>query len=134
MRASDSTPAVRVRFAPSPTGDLPLYEAAASLHGKVVTGGIAHSPDYAGPVIASVTNRPVFIPAEATEGTAVGAARLHARYTPTATPEKVRLSARYEFFDSSKAIAELGLPRTQAADARQQCPHARRERQSRRHR
>jgi dihydroflavonol-4-reductase len=36
---------------------------------------------------------------------------------PAATPDKVRLSYRYEFFDPSKAIAELGLPQTPAREA-----------------
>ena len=42
----------------------------------------------------------------------VGLARLNPRRTPTATPEKVRLSRRYEYFDSGKAVRELGLPQT----------------------
>lgn len=33
---------------------------------------------------------------------------------PPATPEKVRLSRRYEFFDSGRAVRELGLPQTSA--------------------
>jgi dihydroflavonol-4-reductase len=37
-----------------------------------------------------------------------GLARLNPRHIPTATPETVRLSRRYEFFDSSKAEHELG--------------------------
>ena len=44
-------------------------------------------------------------------------ARLNPRRTPTATPEKVRLSRRYEYFDSSKAVRELGLPQTPAREA-----------------
>ncbi len=47
----------------------------------------------------------------------VAAARLIRRYTPTATPEKVRLSRRAEFFDPGKAIRELGLPQTPAREA-----------------
>jgi len=42
----------------------------------------------------------------------VALARLDPHRMPAATPEKVRLSRRYEFFDSSKAIRELGLPQT----------------------
>jgi dihydroflavonol-4-reductase len=38
-------------------------------------------------------------------------------YTPAATPDKVRLSRRYEFFDASKAVRELGLPQTPARSA-----------------
>lgn len=44
-------------------------------------------------------------------------ARLNPRYTPSATPEKVRLSRRYEFFDPGKAIRELGLPQTPVRQA-----------------
>jgi dihydroflavonol-4-reductase len=42
----------------------------------------------------------------------VALARLDPHRMPAATPEKVRLSRRYEFFDSSKGIRELGLPQT----------------------
>ena len=41
-------------------------------------------------------------------------ARLNPQRTPAATPDKVRLSRRYEFFDSGKAVRELGLPQTPA--------------------
>ncbi len=44
-------------------------------------------------------------------------ARLNPRHTPAATPEKVRLSRRYEFFDSGKAVRDLGLPQTPAREA-----------------
>ncbi len=37
-----------------------------------------------------------------------GFARVNTRHTPTATPETVRLSRRYEYFDSRKAKKELG--------------------------
>jgi dihydroflavonol-4-reductase len=47
----------------------------------------------------------------------VGLARLNKGYVPTATPEKVRLSQRYEFFDPSKAVRELGLPQTPVREA-----------------
>ena len=47
----------------------------------------------------------------------VTVARLNPRHTPAATPEKVRLSRRYEFFDSGKAVRELGLPQTPAREA-----------------
>jgi dihydroflavonol-4-reductase len=43
-------------------------------------------------------------------------ARLNPRRVPAATPEKVRLSRRYEFFDPSKAVRELGLPQTPARE------------------
>jgi len=36
------------------------------------------------------------------------------RRTPAATPEKVRLSRRYEFFDPARAVRELDLPQTPA--------------------
>ncbi len=44
-------------------------------------------------------------------------ARLNPRHIPSATPEKVRLSRRYEFFDPAKAIRELGLPQTPVRQA-----------------
>jgi dihydroflavonol-4-reductase len=40
--------------------------------------------------------------------------RLRPHRTPAATPDKVRLSRRYEFFDPGKAIRALGLPQTRA--------------------
>jgi len=46
-------------IAPSPTGDLPLYEAAASLEGKVVTGGIDAT--------TWASNDAVFVEAEVTQ-------------------------------------------------------------------
>jgi dihydroflavonol-4-reductase len=47
----------------------------------------------------------------------VALAWLNPRRTPSATPEKVRLSRRCEFFDPGKAVRELGLPCTPARDA-----------------
>lgn len=47
----------------------------------------------------------------------VALARLNPRHTPAATPVKVRLSHRYEFFDPGKAVRELGLPLTPARGA-----------------
>ena len=47
----------------------------------------------------------------------VALARLNPRRAPAATPEKVRLSRRYEFFDPGKAVRELGLPQTPAREA-----------------
>jgi dihydroflavonol-4-reductase len=44
-------------------------------------------------------------------------ARLNRQHTPAATPDKVRLSRRYEFFDPGRAVAELGLPQTPARAA-----------------
>jgi len=41
-------------------------------------------------------------------------ARLNPKRVPAATPDKVRLSRRYEFFDPGKAVRELGLPQTPA--------------------
>lgn len=41
-------------------------------------------------------------------------ARLNPKRTPAATPDKVRLSRRYEFFNPGKAVRELGLPQTPA--------------------
>jgi dihydroflavonol-4-reductase len=39
-------------------------------------------------------------------------ARLNPHRTPAATPDKVRLARRCEFFDPGKAVRELGLPQT----------------------
>ena len=47
----------------------------------------------------------------------VALAQLNPHHVPTATPEKVRLSRRYEFFDPGKAVRELGLPQTPARKA-----------------
>ena len=44
----------------------------------------------------------------------VALAKLNPHRTPAATPDKVRLSRRYEFFDPGKAVRELGLPQTPA--------------------
>ena len=44
-------------------------------------------------------------------------ARLNPSRVPAATPEKVRLSRRYEFFDPGKAVRDLGLPQTSARTA-----------------
>jgi dihydroflavonol-4-reductase len=44
----------------------------------------------------------------------VAMAKLNPRRTPAATPDKVRLSRRYEFFDPGKAVRELGLPQAPA--------------------
>jgi dihydroflavonol-4-reductase len=41
-------------------------------------------------------------------------AKLNPRHTPAATPDKVRLARRYEFFNPGKAVRELGLPQTPA--------------------
>ena len=38
-------------------------------------------------------------------------------YTPRMTPETIRLSRHYMFFDPSKAVKELGLPQTPAKEA-----------------
>ncbi len=46
----------------------------------------------------------------------VALARLNPRRVPAATPEKVRLSRRYEFYDPGKAVRELGLPQTPARE------------------
>lgn len=47
----------------------------------------------------------------------VALARLNPRRMPAATPDKVRLSRRYEFFDPCKAVRELGLPQTPTREA-----------------
>ena len=44
-------------------------------------------------------------------------ARLIPNHTPTATPDAVRQSRRYEFYDCSKAINELGFPQSSAREA-----------------
>jgi len=46
-----------------------------------------------------------------------GLARLNPRHIPTATPDTVRLSRRYEYFDSSKAQRELGYSHSTARQA-----------------
>jgi len=46
----------------------------------------------------------------------VALAGLNPRRVPAATPEKVRLSRRHEFYDPGKAVRELGLPQTPARD------------------
>jgi dihydroflavonol-4-reductase len=46
----------------------------------------------------------------------VALARLNPGHQPTATPTKVRLSMRYEFFDPARAVRELGLPQTPARE------------------
>jgi dihydroflavonol-4-reductase len=47
----------------------------------------------------------------------VSLARIDPRHNPAATPETARLSRRYEFYDSSKAVRELGFPQTPAREA-----------------
>jgi dihydroflavonol-4-reductase len=44
----------------------------------------------------------------------VAMARMNPHRIPAATPDKVRLAGRYEFFDPGKAVRELGLPQTPA--------------------
>jgi dihydroflavonol-4-reductase len=44
----------------------------------------------------------------------VAMAKLNPHRAPAATPDKVRLSRRYEFFDPGKAVRELGLPQAPA--------------------
>jgi len=46
-----------------------------------------------------------------------GLARLNPDHTPSATPDKVRQSRRYEFYHTSKAINELGYPLSSAHEA-----------------
>jgi dihydroflavonol-4-reductase len=41
-------------------------------------------------------------------------AKLNPHRMPAATPDKVRLARRFEFFDRGKAVRELGLPQTSA--------------------
>jgi dihydroflavonol-4-reductase len=47
----------------------------------------------------------------------VALAALAPGHTPAATPEKVRLSGRCEFFDSTKAMRELGYRHAPAREA-----------------
>jgi dihydroflavonol-4-reductase len=44
-------------------------------------------------------------------------ARLNPHHIPSATPDKVRLSRQKEYYDSSKAVRELGFPQTPARQA-----------------
>jgi len=47
----------------------------------------------------------------------VALARLNPRHVPAATPDKVRLSRQKEYYDSSKAVRELGFTHTPAREA-----------------
>lgn len=74
-------------------------------------------------LLAEISGRPrvrLHIPhavAQAWSYLDVSLARLNPRHIPAATPEKVRLSRRYEFFDPGKAIRELGLSPAPAREA-----------------
>jgi len=74
-------------------------------------------------LLAEVSERPrvrLRIPQRLALGWAyvdVTLARLRPGSVPAATPEKVRLSRRYEFFDPGKARRELGLDQTPAREA-----------------
>jgi dihydroflavonol-4-reductase len=71
-------------------------------------------------LLAEISGRPpvrLHVPHWVAQGWAyvdVTLARLNPRRIPAATPDKVRLSRRYEFFDSGRAVRELGLPQTPA--------------------
>ena len=71
-------------------------------------------------LLAEVSGRPqvrLRIPHWVAQGWAyvdVTMARLNPHHTPAATPDKVRLARRHEFFDPGKAVRELGLPQTPA--------------------
>jgi dihydroflavonol-4-reductase len=71
-------------------------------------------------LLAEISGRPqvrLRIPHWVAQGWAyvdVALAKLNPRRIPAATPEKVRLSRRYEFFDPGKAVRELGLPQAPA--------------------
>jgi len=71
-------------------------------------------------LLAVISGRPqvrLHIPHWVAQGWAyvdVAMAKLIPHRTPAATPDKVRLSRRYEFFDPGKAVRELGLPQTPA--------------------
>jgi dihydroflavonol-4-reductase len=77
-------------------------------------------------LLAEVSGRPqvrLRIPHWVAQGWAyidVTMAKLNPRRTPAATPDKVRLARRYEFFDPGKAVRELGLPQTPARVALRQ--------------
>ena len=43
--------------------------------------------------------------------------RVFPKITPRMTPETIRMSSHYMYFDPSKAVRELGLPQTPARDA-----------------
>ncbi|MEA3439347.1 MAG: epimerase, partial [Chloroflexota bacterium] len=47
----------------------------------------------------------------------VALARLIPNHMPAATPDAVNQSRRYEFYDISKAINELGFPKSSAREA-----------------
>ena len=71
-------------------------------------------------LLAEISGRPqvrLRIPHWVAQGWAyvdVTMARLNPHRIPAATPDKVRLSRRYEFFDPGRAVRELGLPQTPA--------------------
>jgi dihydroflavonol-4-reductase len=73
-------------------------------------------------LLAEISGRPASrlrIPHAVAQGWSyvdVALARLSPRRRPAATPEKVRLSHRYEWFDPGKAVRELGLPQTPARE------------------
>jgi dihydroflavonol-4-reductase len=74
-------------------------------------------------ILAEVSGRPrvrLRVPHAAAQAWAyldVALAWLDPRRMPAATPEKVQLSRRCEYFDPGKAVRELGFPRTPARDA-----------------
>jgi dihydroflavonol-4-reductase len=74
-------------------------------------------------ILAEVSGRPrvrMRLPRAVAMGWAyldTGLARLIPRHVPMATPEVVRVSAKPEYFNSSKAIRELGFPQTPAREA-----------------
>ncbi len=71
-------------------------------------------------LLAAISGKPpvrLHIPHWAAQGWAyvdVAMAKLNPHRTPAATPDKVRLARRFEFFDSGKAVRELGLPQNPA--------------------
>jgi dihydroflavonol-4-reductase len=74
-------------------------------------------------LLAEVSGRPrvrLRIPHSVALGWAyvdVTLARFNPGRIPAATPDTVRLSRKHEYFDSSKAVRELGFPQTPAREA-----------------
>jgi dihydroflavonol-4-reductase len=90
---------------------------------RYILGGVNLSLEQLLDLLAEVSGRPpvrLHIPhwvALAWSHVDLARARFSPRHVPTATPEKVRLSSRFEYFASDKAVRELGLPQTPIREA-----------------
>ena len=90
---------------------------------RYILGGVNLSLKQLLDLLAEVSGRPpvrLHIPhwvALAWSHVDLALARLNPHRVPTATPEKVRLSSRFEYFAPDKAVRELGLPQTSIREA-----------------